>query len=118
MWLATEKADHVFYARSTTRIHQQHIVLHEIGHMLCDHVLATTPDDDLTLRLPDLDMTMVSRVLRRSSYSAPQEQMAEMMATLINMTASSSRDQQPLGNTLGSLYEALAEPGTRAANRD
>lgn len=37
LWLATPTDDHIFYEQRTTQIHQEHIILHEIGHMLFDH---------------------------------------------------------------------------------
>ncbi|ARZ65981.1 putative regulator component [Streptomyces albireticuli] len=45
LWLATPTDDHIFYEQRTTQIHQEHIILHEIGHMLFDHhgIRPTTP---------------------------------------------------------------------------
>lgn len=111
LWLATDKADHVFYAAGTGWLHQQHIILHEIGHILCDHVAPPPEPEDLTaLLLPDLDPATVARVLRRSSYSAPQEQVAEMIATMLNERAASAVARPPADPALGNLYDALAEP--------
>jgi hypothetical protein len=84
VWVATSAADHIFHARTISALHQQHIILHEIGHMLCDHVV----DGDehglaRELLFPDLDSALIDRVLRRAGYSTPQEQVAEMMASMI-----------------------------------
>ncbi|MCD9194700.1 hypothetical protein [Streptomyces albireticuli] len=45
LWLATPTDDHIFYEQRTTQVHQEHIILHEIGHMLFDHhgIRPTTP---------------------------------------------------------------------------
>lgn len=112
LWLATDKADHVFYAAGTGWLHQQHIILHEIGHILCDHVApGPSPEDVTALLLPDLDPGTVARVLRRSSYSAPQEQVAEMIATMLNERAGAVASARPPDDpALGNLYDALAEP--------
>jgi hypothetical protein len=111
LWLATDKADHVFYAAGTGWLHQQHIILHEIGHILCDHVApGPSPSDVTALLLPDLDPATVARVLRRSSYSAPQEQVAEMIATMLNERAGSAAARPPADPALVNLYDALAEP--------
>jgi hypothetical protein len=111
LWLATDKADHVFYAAGTGWLHQQHIILHEIGHILSEHVAPDPEPEDVTaLLLPDLDPATVARVLRRSSYSAPQEQVAEMIATMLNERAASSTARPPVDPALGNLYDALAEP--------
>ncbi|MGW5446082.1 hypothetical protein [Streptomyces asiaticus] len=37
LWLATDAEDHIFYERRTVPLHQEHIVLHEIGHLLFNH---------------------------------------------------------------------------------
>ncbi len=111
LWLATDKADHVFYAAGTGWLHQQHIILHEIGHILCEHVAPEPSAADVTaLLLPDLDPATVARVLRRSSYSAPQEQVAEMIATMLNERAGTTTARPPADTALGNLYDALAEP--------
>ncbi len=111
LWLATDKADHVFYAAGAGWLHQQHIILHEIGHIVCDHVAPPPGPEDVTaLLLPDLDPATVARVLRRSSYSAPQEQVAEMFATMLNERAASAVARPPADPVLGNLYDALAEP--------
>lgn len=111
LWLATDKADHVFYAAGTGWLHQQHIILHEIGHILCEHVAPEpSPADVTALLLPDLDPATVARVLRRSSYTAPQEQVAEMIATMLNERAGTTAARPPADPALGNLYDALAEP--------
>jgi hypothetical protein len=100
LWLATDAADHVFYAAGADPMHRRHIILHEIGHILCNH---RAPG----LVLPDLDPATVARVLLRSTYSAPQEQVAEMIATMISeraLRAPEPRSDDPL---LQGLHEAL-----------
>src|SRR5262249_36058277 len=111
LWLGTDQADPIFYASGTGQLHQQHIILHEIGHVLCDHVApGLTADDATALLLPDIDPATVARVLRRSSYTAPQEQVAEMVATMINERAANGYVRRPADPTLSNLHEALANP--------
>ncbi|MFF3333692.1 hypothetical protein ACFYWX_29785 [Streptomyces sp. NPDC002888] len=86
VWLATEDTDHVFFERRTSRLHQEHIVLHEVGHMLLDH-RGTDPAPDLVGLLPDLSPRLVRRLLARTAYSTRQEQEAEMLASLIRVKA-------------------------------
>ena len=85
--VATDDADYLFYATSTTRLHQEHILLHEVGHLLCGHLgdrsLTALPD----LLLPNLSADLVRRVLGRSDYSARQEQEAELVASMIAQRA-------------------------------
>lgn len=85
MWIATDVADHVFVEHRTSRFHQEHIILHEIGHMLCDHVTEDLPPA-LTESLssgPAVDPGLVRQVLARTSYSTGQEKDAELVASLI-----------------------------------
>jgi hypothetical protein len=83
-WLATDTGDHIFHAAGTTALHRQHIVLHEIAHLLCNHTAGDVGFAELaSLLLPDIDPATVTSVLARTSYEARQEQMAEMMASLI-----------------------------------
>ncbi|MEU8179679.1 hypothetical protein AB0B85_15085 [Micromonospora sp. NPDC049044] len=88
MWIETEAADHIFYNGDTRPLHQQHIILHEIGHMLCRH--RNTETDALAAIMPDLDVEMILSVLGRSTYSLVAEQEAEVIATLLAQRMQSS----------------------------
>jgi hypothetical protein len=84
MWIATDVADHVFVEHRTSRFHQEHIILHEIGHMLCDHVTEDLPRTlTETLREGGVDTGLARQVLARTSYTTRQEKDAEMVASLI-----------------------------------
>ncbi|MGA5423351.1 hypothetical protein [Streptomyces lavendulocolor] len=83
LWLSTAIDDHIFFEQQTTRVHQEHIVLHEVGHMLFDHHTVDEEDGWITALLTDLDPRAVRRMLARSNYSTRQEREAEMMASLI-----------------------------------
>ncbi|MFJ5228755.1 ParH-like protein [Kitasatospora sp. NPDC088391] len=96
--ISTDRADYIGYPADTTALHQQHIVLHEIGHLLCGHTgnagspgstggagcsegagLSGTVAQVLT---PGLSEELVRRVLGRSGYTERQEQEAELVASL------------------------------------
>jgi hypothetical protein len=84
LWVSTDRADYVFYEQRTSRLHREHIILHEIGHLLCDHQAAPVLDEEASrLVLPNLDPAMVQRMLGRTHYSAVEEQQAEMIASLV-----------------------------------
>lgn len=84
LWVATPQVDYIFYESQTSRLHQEHIIAHELGHLLCDHRLTEVVGEEATrLVLPELDPEMVKRVLQRTHYSAAEEQEAEMIASLI-----------------------------------
>jgi hypothetical protein len=98
MWIATDKADHVFYDPGTSPLHAEHIVLHELAHILCGHSGA---DDAFAKLFPDLDPATVSRVLGRVSYTSEQEREAEMVASLIRGRAA------PQPGTIGRVADAF-----------
>jgi hypothetical protein len=89
IWLSTASNDYIFYEAHTSRLHQEHIIVHEIGHVLCDHhATAALSPETSRLLLPNLDPALVNRVLSRGHYSAEEEQEAEMIAALILQHAS------------------------------
>ncbi|HZG04299.1 MAG TPA: hypothetical protein VE546_12110 [Streptomyces sp.] len=84
VWLATDTADFVFHEVNTTRPHQDHIILHEVGHLLFQHHGLDLPGTRLLAdALPDLDPRLVRRLLQRTAYTTEQELEAEMFASLV-----------------------------------
>jgi hypothetical protein len=81
---ATDRADYVFYTRDTSALHQQHILLHELGHLLCGHAEGQALPDQVAATLtPNLPVELVRRVLGRTTYQREHEQEAELVASLI-----------------------------------
>jgi Zn-dependent peptidase ImmA (M78 family) len=89
-WLATETTDYILYQQDTTKSHQGHIILHEIGHMLADHQAEVVPGDGLVAGddLAPHVATPFAQALHRSSYEDEQEREAELIATIILECAS------------------------------
>lgn len=87
MWLALADEDIVAYTTDTTLFHQNHIVCHELGHMLMRHrsAQADAEDDAASLAplFPDLDIRSLESILGRSRFSTAREYEAEQLATLI-----------------------------------
>lgn len=83
-WLATDRADYVFYEKETSAFHQEHIILHEIGHMLADHKPVTIIADDVSQLLTHLDPALVGRILTRTGYSTNDEQEAEIFSSTVH----------------------------------
>jgi hypothetical protein len=128
-WVATRSADYIIYQRETSKPHQGHIILHELGHILAGHqsiaedpglVEALTPDvppDTLRAQYPDLEPDSVRRALQRTSYDSDHEREAETVATIIlewasvldrvalksSNRASTQRIESALGDRLGWL---------------
>ena len=113
LWISVPAADYVFFDANTTPLHAEHIVLHELGHIVCQHTVDGEVEHSALARLmPDLDPGMIARVLGRVRYSTAQEQEAEMLASLIR--ANSVRGLTgPAGiggrrDTLGRLADVLS----------
>jgi len=82
--VSTNVGDYIFYESQTSALHQEHIILHEIGHLLCEHRAASVSREEITeLLLPDLDPGIVQRVLGRTCHPVRAEQEAEIIASLI-----------------------------------
>ncbi|MEU7134117.1 hypothetical protein [Streptomyces sp. NPDC046261] len=112
MWLVTERGDYVFYDAQTSPLHQEHIIMHEIGHMVCDH--RSQGDGQRLYRHLDIaDPQSIRQVLPRLRYSDEQEQEAEMIATLILEAAGRLPAPARLSGMLGGLESAMGLRGLR-----
>ena len=80
LWIRGERDDYIVFERTTTPLHQTHIALHEIGHLLCEHA---SPAVHLDRLFPNLDPALVRRALSRAGYSTDEETEAELLASLI-----------------------------------
>ncbi len=111
LWLATATDDHIFHECHTVRPHQEHIVLHEIGHMLFDHHSLAPAGGHTGALLADLDPRLIRRLLARTNYSTRQEQEAEMLASLMRTSERACAEERPPG-ALGRLQAALGVVGS------
>ena len=74
-----------FDMERTTALHQRHIVLHELGHLISNHDAPPAMTDATSqVLLPHLDPSMVRRMLGRTYYSVVEEQQAELVASLVH----------------------------------
>lgn len=87
LWVATARADYICYQRQTSRAHQDHIILHEIGHILAEHDAADIADGEVLRRLaPNLSPGLVARFLARTDHphhDSATEREAEDIATML-----------------------------------
>lgn len=97
MWVAAQDEDLIFFDANTTSAHQEHIILHELGHIICCHRGANELDDASARTLfPNLDPNIVRDMLMRATYDDVQEQEAEITAYLLSemLTETSARGRQ------------------------
>ncbi|MGW1763778.1 hypothetical protein ACWCQL_06780 [Streptomyces sp. NPDC002073] len=120
LWVGTAAVDYVFYEAQTSRLHQEHIVLHELGHILFDHhsLAAEGPaggGEPVAAREPVAAHEPVAGeeplpgppvVLGRTNYTTRQEREAELLASLIRTKAGLLPGRGPQG-TLEKLGSAL-----------
>ncbi|MEU3026942.1 regulator component [Streptomyces incarnatus] len=112
LWLGTDDADYVFYEARTAPLHREHIILHEIGHVLCDHHRGTTAHgDELAGQLlSGLQPHLVKRLMARTSYTTTEEQEAEMIASLMQSAGKTGPMAGPLGR-LGAFLGVTVDVG-------
>ncbi|MFD9269743.1 hypothetical protein ACFWB1_12485 [Streptomyces goshikiensis] len=83
LWMSRPSEEVIFYQEETTRVHQDHIILHEVGHILAEH----EDDGDAGEHFPDLGPDfppdLIRRGFRRTCYTEDYEREAELVATII-----------------------------------
>ncbi|MCE7010123.1 toxin [Kibdelosporangium philippinense] len=86
LWMAGAGVDYICYERETTPVHQDHIVLHELGHILCEHPGSEPVEQALATIFPDLSDATLKIMLARqhAGFSDQHEAEAETMAYLIS----------------------------------
>jgi hypothetical protein len=82
--LARPDADYVFYDAETSALHREHIILHELAHLLCGHEKVGLFNQTVRSELiPDLGADAEGRYMCRTVYTGVEEQEAEMLASLL-----------------------------------
>jgi hypothetical protein len=85
--VTTRDSDWIVYRADTTRLHRQHILLHEAAHILCGHSErggdGTSMIAAARTLMPHLSAELVRGVLGRTAYTEPDEREAELVASLI-----------------------------------
>ncbi|WP_086559524.1 hypothetical protein [Streptomyces africanus] len=113
LWLETAAGDHIFYEQRTVRPHQEHIILHEIGHMLLTHHTSDPAVAGPAALVPDLDPGLIHRLLARTNYTTRQEREAETLASVIRVSAADPGGRSPR-NAVERLQAAFGMDGTHA----
>lgn len=82
--LTIAEKDFIFYESRTSEWHQDHIILHEVAHLLLGHNSDIGSDEESLRQLfPDFRPEVVRQILQRQSYTREDEREAELLATLI-----------------------------------
>lgn len=113
MWLPGKRTDYIYYREDTSLAHQQHVILHELGHLCCRHY-DDQFDDDSIEAFHEAGRT-VEDGLKRTVYSDDQERAAEMFAYLVEerlgpvRVASGERDVDPAYAPVVDRYRTMLE---------
>jgi len=89
-WFGREHEDLICVEPEVSPLHREHIVLHELGHMLCGHrpVEEEMPPHVAaelfpTVSADPLGASLIASMLGRSNYDEPDEVEAEVFATMV-----------------------------------
>ncbi|MEU9026695.1 hypothetical protein AB0D46_03985 [Streptomyces sp. NPDC048383] len=108
LWVGTATVDHVFYEARTTPLHREHIVLHELGHILFGH--HSLDAEESADRAPV--------VLGRTNYTNLQEREAELLASMIRTRTTGPRRRRPARAPRGALARLESAMGYERGPRD
>jgi len=82
--LTLSTMDVIVYEAETSRTHQEHIIAHELAHIMCGHTGINSIDENVArLIFPNLDPGLVRDMLNRAGYGDEHELEAEIMASVI-----------------------------------
>jgi hypothetical protein len=84
VWIALAEVDVIFFEEATSPLHRDHIIRHEIGHMLLGH--DKVPGSGLQLdgrAFGNIDPKTIVSMLGRARFDSQQEYDAERLAYLI-----------------------------------
>ena len=125
LWIETADHDVILLDRATTPQHQDHILGHEIGHIVFDHYknrnngIGGTGDagdfrPDVAALLPNLSPELIRRILGRTTYSTAEEREAEVFASVLigrGAHIPSARRGPDGDDTVLARYATAVDPG-------
>ena len=118
VWVSVPSADLIFYEEHTSPLHRDHIILHEISHLLCDHRPVPVSEHEIArLLFPDVHPETVKLVLQRGGYETEEEREAEILASLILERVSAGSHGRRSGTGQDRVLNRL-EASLDASNRE
>ncbi|MGW1976491.1 ImmA/IrrE family metallo-endopeptidase [Streptomyces sp. NPDC001889] len=95
MYVATEDTNYVFYDPRTSLAHQDHIIAHELAHILRDHRGgAELPQGSTGGLITLMDPDVVRMVLGRTDYAENDEVEAELVGSYLQAHVHSARPRK------------------------
>src|SRR3954469_13332158 len=115
--VSTDAADYVVVTSAATGAQRDHIVLHEVAHLLLEHRLHVIDEADGSRQLfRHLDPSVIRAMFARTNYTTVEEQEAETLASLLGQRAGlwrppiSRGESDPLVEQLGRSLEHGTDP--------
>lgn len=107
--VSTASRDYVVVTTAATGPQRDHIVLHEVAHLLLEHRMQSLPEGSALFQ--HLDPRMVASVLGRTNYTTVEEQEAETLATVLGRRARlwDTVDEAPTGEPGGGSSDPLVD---------
>lgn len=90
-WIATPGTHYFFYDSELIRLHQRHVILHEVCHWLCGHKTIHLKPSEIQPLLEHDWLIPPYNSKKRTIVSEQQEQEAETLALLIQEEAARHR---------------------------
>ncbi|MEV7611821.1 hypothetical protein [Streptomyces sp. NPDC089799] len=117
LWLKQEelRLDLIFYPHSTSKWHQEKIILHELAHLWCDDADGVTREEMAEL-LGDFPAALIGRLVSRGQaaarrrYGTHTEARAETVADVIQQRAYTHSAQESGDAVLLALSDSLTYP--------
>ena len=102
LWCDCRDKDIILFDVGMTDRHLVQVLCHEAAHMVLGHSSDVEPDEHgLRALLPDVDPSVVRRVLGRTGYESEQESEAELLADLVMTKVSHFRNSVPMRSFWG-----------------
>ncbi|TQJ01664.1 hypothetical protein FB471_1367 [Amycolatopsis cihanbeyliensis] len=83
LWISSDTDDYIVFEQRLTPVHQHQVILHELGHIVCDHNSPVINAKSSWPFLPSLNPAFVQRVLGREHADTLAEQEAEFVGSLL-----------------------------------
>ncbi|WP_029897376.1 hypothetical protein [Nocardia brasiliensis] len=97
LWIAKHDSDVIVYGADTTEWHAEHIIVHELGHMLLGHGPEQPTEGEpeptaptvtaVAELLPSISPESIAHVLGRTDYGTSRERDAETFADMVMLHA-------------------------------
>ncbi|CAM4392144.1 hypothetical protein [Nocardiopsis rhodophaea] len=112
LWIAGNSRDFIYHEENTTPLHQEHIIAHELGHIIFGHQEDDPEFDEhvAKLMMPSLPQVVIERALGRTHQHRACENEAETFASITMEWATDHRpSRRPASERLAQRLERISK---------